>query len=318
MSLQSYSKVSRYLNTDSPPRSPEEFIASLLPASIYGEIKALKFNPSNLASYGVLGRYRSRLRGSGLEFAEVRRYVPGDEVRNIHWKVTARTNNPYVKSYREERDLPVYVLLDISKGMTMGGLHAIKDHLAAQLSACLTLIACENQDRAALITFDDQIQFAAKPRRREGAVVSMLYSGLATPNAPAWKERMELTDFLLRYERARANIFVISDFLNPKLLEQLRRLRARHHVTACIITDPLDLEIPVGVRFRAIDPVSGRTTIVNGHSAAVRNGYRETQRKAREELAEKLTAIKVQRRTIMTNVPLSDSLRSIFSRVEAK
>jgi uncharacterized protein (DUF58 family) len=318
MSLQSYSKVSRYLNNSSPPHSPEEFIASLLPASIYGEIKALKFNPSNLASYGVLGRYRSRLRGSGLEFAEVRRYVPGDEVRNIHWKVTARTNNPYVKSYREERDLPVYVLLDTGLGMQMGGLHKIKDHLAAQLSACLTLIACENQDRAAIITFDDKIRFAAKPRRREGAVISMLYSALASDISPAWNEKMNLTDFVLRYERARANIFVISDFLKPGLLEQLKRLRARHHLTACIVTDPLDLEIPAGVRFRAVDPTSGRTVIINGHSASVRNTYKELQRKNREELITKLTSMKISQRTIMTNVPLSESLRSIFSRMEIK
>ena len=306
--------MSRYLSTHTECRGPEEFIASLLPPSIYGEIKALKFNPNNLASYGVLGSYRSRLRGSGLEFAEVRRYVPGDEVRNIHWKVTARTNNPYVKSYREERDLPVYVLLDTGPGMSMGGLYEIKDRLAAQLSACLTLIACENQDRASIITFDDQIRFAAKPRRREGAVVSMLYAALAAEITPLWKDKMDLTDFLLRFERARANVFVISDFIRPELIDQLRRLRARHHITACIITDPLDLEIPPGVRFRAVDPRSGRALIIDGHSSSVRTQYKERQRKFRDELHQRLTALKINRRTIMTNHPLGDSLRSIFSR----
>lgn len=307
MSLQSYSKVSRY-------HSPQEFIASLLPPSIYGEIRALKFNPNSLASFGVLGSYRSRLRGSGLEFAEVRRYVPGDEVRNIHWKVTARTNNPYVKSYREERDLPVYVLLDIGPGMKMGGLFETKDRIAAQLGACLTLIACENQDRASIITFDDKIQFAAKPRRREGAVVSMLYAALASENTTLWKDRMSVVDFLLRFERARANVFVISDFIKPDLLDQLKRLRARHHVTACVITDPLDLEIPKGVRFRATDPVSGRNVVIDGHSSSVRQRYKERQEKVRSELTTKLTALRIVQRTIMTDRPLSDSLRSLFSR----
>src|SRR5262245_38141787 len=121
--------------------------AAALSPEILQEVKRLHFQTRKLADQGIVGRYRSAFRGTGIEFEEVREYVPGDDVRRIDWKVTARSGRPYVKSYREERELTVMIAVDVSGSQHTGSRTMLRGTLSARVGAVLTLIALANNDK---------------------------------------------------------------------------------------------------------------------------------------------------------------------------
>jgi len=151
---------------------------SQLDVSTLNEIRKLHFETRRLATQGILGSYRSAFRGRGIEFEEVRNYYPCDDIRSIDWKVTARQGLPFVKSYREERELNVVIAVDVSASCRTGTRKQLKESLIAKVGAVLTLIALNNNDKVGLITYSDKLETYYPPRKSRGSVWRILHEVL--------------------------------------------------------------------------------------------------------------------------------------------
>lgn len=209
------------------------------------EIRRLHLQLGRRADEVLAGDYRSAIRGRGMEFDEVREYHPGDDVRHLDWNVTARTGEPFVKVYREERQLTVLMLVDVS-GSTRtgsGGRDGRTDRRRqlARVAGALAFASVRNRDRIGLLTFSDRVEHYLPPRRTRGHVWEILrqiYAGSA--QSPRTDLSVALA-FAAQVMNRRGTVVVISDFLDTKDWDRsLGRLASRHSVVAACLTDPLD------------------------------------------------------------------------------
>lgn len=239
------------------------------------EIKKLHFQTRRLADRGIVGSYRSAFRGTGIEFEEVREYSPGDEIRSIDWKVTARSGKPYVKSYREERELSVIIAVDVSASTLTGTQRQLRDTLIAKIGAILTLTALINNDKVGLITYSDRLETYHPPRKARSAVWRILHEVLEPRGYRPCTDLGGLFSFMNGVLKKRAIVFVISDFLDENYEKPLQALTKRHDVTAIIITDPADFDLPEASLVRVHDPESGVTSLLDTSDPKTRIEYQD-------------------------------------------
>ena len=240
---------------------------------ILRQIRRLHFQTRRLADQGVMGSYKSAFRGRGIEFEEVREYNAGDDVRAIDWKVTARTGRPFVKSYREERELTVLIAVDISASTLTGTRSQLREDLIAKLGAVLTLIALNNNDKVGLVTFADTIQTYHPPRKARSAVWRILHEVLSPSAYHRGTDLGATMRFLRSVLKRRAIIFLISDFMTAGYERDLAVLAKRHDVTALCVRDPADLGLPPGMLLHVQDPETGATAYIDTADARVREMY---------------------------------------------
>jgi uncharacterized protein (DUF58 family) len=218
----------------------------------------------------LAGQYHSVFKGSGVEFAEVREYVPGDDVRTIDWNVTARLGTPFVKRHVEERELTVVLLIDTSASCRFGSRSRLKAAVAAELAALLAASAVRNNDRVGLILFSDRVERFEPPSRDRHAVLRILSDLLeAVPGG----QRTDLAPALERLEtvvRRRAVAFLLSDFQAPDYGGPLRRAHRRHEVVPVCITDRRERELPEVGLLALRDLETGREVLIDTASARVR------------------------------------------------
>ncbi len=249
-----------------------------LSPEILAEVKRLHFQARRLANEGTVGQYRSAFKGRGIEFEEVREYVPGDEIRTIDWKVTARSGKPYVKSYREERELSVLICIDVS-GSTHSGTGAeLRGEIIGKLGAVLTLVAIQNNDKVGLVTFSDRVEKYFPPRKVRSAAWRILHEVLApnsnkTTPATSGTDLRTALEFVNRVLKRRSIIFVISDFIDSGYEKALATLVKRHDVTAVSITDPLDTALPETGLLEITEPESQVVSLIDCSSSSVRTHY---------------------------------------------
>ncbi|MCA9857846.1 MAG: DUF58 domain-containing protein [Dehalococcoidia bacterium] len=250
-------------------------------------VRGIEIRTRKLAASGVAGNYRSVFRGSGIEFAEAREYVPGDDVRRIDWNVTARMGTPWVKEFVEERDLSVISVVDRSPSMLAATPERGRLGAAAELVALLGFSAAYNNDRTGLLTFSDGVDAYVEPRRGTRHVLRQVRDVLLADIAPGRGTAMApALDHLARVLRRRSVVFVISDFFTSGYAQSLQTLARRHDVIALTLIDPLDLELPDVGLLDVLDAETGRRLVVDSGSRRVREAYREAtaQRAAARDL----------------------------------
>ena len=250
---------------------------SLLTPEELRELRRLHIHVGRRTDALFSGDYRSAVRGRGMEFEEVRAYVPGDDVRHLDWNVTARTGEPFVKIFREERQVTVYLLVDVS-GSThtgSGGRDGRTDRRLqiARVAGGLAYAANQNRDHVGLVTFSDQIEQVIQPRRSRGhgwAIIREVYGaqpkGVGTDVALALK-------FLHNLQRRRCVIVVISDFLDEgPWASALGTLAHRHQVHTVLVDDPMEQAIGALGLVEIEDAETGETRLVDGAHLAARWG----------------------------------------------
>jgi uncharacterized protein (DUF58 family) len=288
----------------------------VLPAEIAQAVKRIQFVTGRQVSDVMAGAYLSVFKGRGMEFDEVRPYVPGDDVRAIDWNVTARTGEPHVKRFVEERELTVMLLVDVSASQDFGSGRRSKLEAAVELSALLAMSAVENGDKVGLLLFHGGADLYIPPRKGGKhalrVVREVLARGEVEPARPA--ERgflLELPRFVRRLfarlqqrtqrepRRAtsiaaalefcrqvlprRAVLFLISDFLDEGYLQVLRHANRKHDVVAALIADPREAAMPPAGLVTLEDAETGRARLVDTRSRAFRDelaaraGAREAQ-----------------------------------------
>lgn len=227
------------------------------------KIRRIRLRTRLILESGIVGSYHAAFKGRGMEFAEVREYAPGDDVRSIEWNVTARSGVPHVKRYVEERDLTLMLLVDVSGSSAFGSQYVAKRDLAAEVAGVLAFSAVANKDRVGAILFTDEIEAFIPPARSEMHALRIVRDALARP----CRSRGTSIDRALVFARGvlkrRSIVAVISDFQDFSYARSLASLRRRHDVIALQIGDPREHEIPDLGLLRLRDPETGRAVVVD-------------------------------------------------------
>src|SRR3954462_6629500 len=250
--------------------------AATVPPEILRQVKLLELRTRGLVNSLFAGEYRSVFKGQGMEFAEVREYVAGDEVRSIDWNVTARMQRPFVKRYIEERELTVMLAVDVSGSERFGTRRRFKSELASELAAVLAMAAIRNNDRVGTIMFTDRVEHVVPPRKGRRHALRVIRDLLAFEPQGRGTDVGQATDYLSRMLHHKSVIFLVSDFMDEGVEHPLKLLAQRHDVVAVTVADPSESELPdVGIA-RFIDPETGTAIDVDPSDPRVRAQYRAT------------------------------------------
>ena len=254
------------------------------------KVRRLEIRSRHLVEDLFAGRSVSVFKGRGIEFEEVRAYVPGDEVRDIDWNVTARLGSPYVKRFVEERELTVMLVVDISRSMRFGTAGAEKRELAAELCAVLGFAAVSNNDRVGLVLVGDHVEHFVPPARGRTHLLRLLRDVLGIVPKSRGTRLSEAATFILRTTHRRSLVFWISDFEDALDGKNLRVLGRRHELTAVALRDPRDEALPAVGWVELEDLESGARMLVDTSSRKVRDQYlceaHERRRRIERALAE--------------------------------
>ncbi len=239
------------------------------------QVRRLRITTPHRVEDLISGEYHSVFRGHGIEFDEVREYAYGDDIRGIDWNVTARMGHPYIKRHREERELTLILMVDISASLNFGTKGRSKSDTAALLAGLLALSADRNQDKTGLILFGDQVEKYIPPSRGRRTVMRVLREILAAATTGRRTNIGQALRFLRRVHKRRAAVFLISDFLDPEYEHELS-LCARHHdVIACRLCDTDERELPPVGLLETVDPETGAGAWID--TSARRNRARLNQ-----------------------------------------
>lgn len=249
---------------------------------------------TNKAVNDVLaGEYHSVFKGQGMEFDEVREYQPGDEIRSIDWNVTARTGHPYVKRFREERELTLLFLVDLSASGRFGSVKNIKNEVATELCALLAFSAIKNNDKVGLVVFTEAVELFIPPAKGTTHVLRLIRDLLAFQPKQKGTNITAALDFSARILNRRSIVFLISDFFDRDYDRTLRILSRRHDLIALAVNDPRESELPDVGLLDLEDAETGATVTVDTGSAAVRQQFARAGRERAEQLRERLRSMDI-------------------------
>ena len=265
------------------------------PAELARAARLLTLRSRREATSVLGGAYTSAFRGGGIEFEELRPYVPGDDVRALDWNATARTGAPFVRRFREERDQTLLLLLDVSASMRFGSAGRSKAALAAHLAALLAAAAGRAGDRVGLVAFDDAVRDELPPNRGPAHAWRVVRRAVAAAGrAGGATELSAALERLPRHTRLPAIVCVISDFRDPQLFgssagASLAAAAARHDLVSVVLHDPREDELPDVGPVRFSDPEDPRhSVILDSGDARVRARYRAAAAARRHSLARRL------------------------------
>jgi uncharacterized protein (DUF58 family) len=233
-------------------------------------IRRIQIRTRVILESGIGGDYNAVFKGRGMEFAEVREYQPGDEVRTIDWNVTARMGAPYVKKFVEERDLTLLVLVDVSGSQAFGSQFLLKRDYAAELAAVLAFSAVANHDRVGAVLFTDRIEAYVPPARGRDHALRIVRDLLAREPEGAGTDVGAALRFASRVMKRRGIVAVISDFQDAGYERALGVLRRRHDVIALHLVDPREAEVPAAGLVALVDPETGERTVLDTSDPRVR------------------------------------------------
>ncbi len=233
-------------------------------------VRRLEIRTRRLVDESLAGSYHSVFRGRGMEFAEVREYEPGDDVRTVDWNVSARMGHPFVKKFTEERELTVVLAVDASGSERFGTGPATKLQMATEVSALLAFSAIRNNDRVGLCLFTDRIETFLPPRKGREHALRVLRELLAFETAGRGTDVAKALEFLRRVVPKRAVVFLVSDFEAQNYERTLRVVARKHDVVAISVTDPRESALPAVGLVAVEDPETGDRALLDAGSPHVR------------------------------------------------
>ena len=274
----------------------------MLTGDLIARIRRIEITTRKLVSDSFAGEYQSVFKGRGMEFDEVRQYHPGDDVRSIDWNVTARTGEPHVKSYIEERELTVMLVVDVSGSGEFGTRNRFKRELAVELAAVMSFAATTNNDKVGLLLFTDRVESLVPPRKGRSHVLRMVRDLLVFQPEGTGTDITLALNTVHRMLKRRSIVFLVSDFLaDPESYRQAMLVtNRRHDVVAFDLSDPLEREISnVGV-IALEDAESGQLRWVDTGSTEWRGEFTRRVERLEEGKRDVLTTAGVDRVSVTT------------------
>lgn len=245
----------------------------MIPKELLKKIRRIEIRTSHIVNAAIAGQYHSTFKGRGMEFEEVRNYEIGDDVRSIDWNVSARYGHPFVKVFREERELTVMLLVDLSKSHQFGTSHQLKRELAAEVCATLAFSAIRNNDKIGMIAFTGDVEQYVPPKKGTRHVLrlvrDLLYlepKGTGTDIAAAFEHLNQVT-------KRKCVVFVVSDFQADGYEHPMRIAKRRHDLIPITITDPREVELPDVGMIELVDAETGETVLVDTSNKRLRQHY---------------------------------------------
>ena len=264
------------------------------------------------------GQYQSVFKGRGMEFAEVREYAIGDDIRTIDWNVTARMGHPFVKQFTEERELTVILMVDLSASGIFGSQGISKRQVAAEVGAILAFSAIRTGDKVGLILFTNRIELYVPPGKGNRHGLRVIREMLSYKPEGRGTKLSEAFDFLGRVQKKKAVVFCISDFFDEGFERSMDLASKRHDLIGVNILDPRELSIPNVGLIELEDAETGRPIWVDTGSSAFRRAYERRAQLRQENLNNALSKIGVDRISIRTDEEQTRPLVRFFKERAAK
>jgi uncharacterized protein (DUF58 family) len=295
--------------------SPE---SKVLTPEVLAKLKNIQFHMRSLVTELFSGEYVSAFKGRGMEFEEVRPYQPGDDVRAIDWNVTARTGTPFLKIYREERELTLMFLVDVSASMHFASVRQFKSEMAAEVTALLAYAALKNNDKIGLIVFSDHVEHYLPPKKGRAHVWRVIRDILSHRSKARRTDLKLPLEFLNRVAKRKVVAFLISDFLGYGYDQILRRTARHHDLIAVTIDDPRERQIPNVGLLELRDAETGRLALINTRDAAFRRCWEGSLASAQAARSLLFRRSGIDHIALGTERPAIDPLVQFFRRRERR
>lgn len=273
----------------------------MIPKEILKKVKRIEISTRGLVNEVFSGEYHSVFKGRGMEFAEVREYQIGDDIRNIDWNVSARIGNPFVKVFDEERELTVMLIVDVSASGNFGTTRQLKGEIAAELCAVLAFSAIKNNDKVGLMIFSDKIEKFIPPRKGKQHVLRVIREILYFKPEESKTDLNVALEYLNRVVKRRSIVFLISDFLTENYEKALQVANKKHDIIAIDIIDPREVELPNVGFLELEDAETGESILVDTSSSGIRSSFFSESQAERENREKYFKSIGVDNINIYTD-----------------
>jgi uncharacterized protein (DUF58 family) len=290
----------------------------MIPKELARKIRYIQIYTTKVVNDVLAGEYESVFKGRGMEFDEVREYQVGDDVRTIDWNVTARAGKPFIKKFREERELTVIFLVDLSASGSFGAIKQTKNDLAAEICALLAFAAIKNNDKVGLIVFTDHVEMFIPPGKGAHHVLRVIREILSFHPSRSMTDIAKALDYLGRVQSRRAVVFLISDFQAEGFEKALRVLGRKHDVIAISVSDLRESGLPDVGLLELEDAETGEMVVIDTHSREVLRRYEGLALKRTAELAGMLRLAGIDQVRIETGKAYVRDLMAFFRNRERR
>ena len=290
----------------------------MIPAKVMKKIRRIQIRTSHVVDDMLGGQYHSAFKGRGIEFEEVRPYQIGDDVRTIDWNVTARCGSPFIKLFREERELTVHLVVDLSASQSLGTQHQSKRELVTELGATLAFSAIKNNDKVGLTLFTDGIEKVIPPAKGTRHVLRVTRELLYCEPIGRGTDIAAAMDHLNRTAKRRSVIFLISDFQDQDYRKPLKIARRKHDIIPIVVDDEREREMPNVGMLELCDSETGEVVLLDTTSRKQRVRYAEYAANQRAERERIFRELKMDPIYIHTGQDMIDPLRRFFHKREAR
>lgn len=286
----------------------------MIPKEILKKIRKLEIQTKGIVNSLFGGEYQSAFKGRGMEFSEVRAYTYGDDIRQIDWNVTARTGDPFIKIFEEEREQTLMLCIDISQSGTFGTLNQSKMDLAIEICAVLAFSAIKNSDKVGLVLFSDHIEKVVPPKKGRTHVLRLIREMYTTEPTGKGTDIADGLSYINRLLDRRAIVVLASDFMDKDFEKQLRITNRKHDLVSIIINDQYEDELPDLGLVKLKDAETGSEKIVDTSSSKVRKAFKINRLKQKAYLQEMMLKMKIDAVEVKTNESYVKPLMNFFQR----
>ena len=284
----------------------------MIPRQILQKVKRIEIRTRGLVNELFGGEYHSVFKGRGMTFSEVREYQPGDDIRLIDWNVTARNGSLFVKVFEEERELIVYLLVDVSASGEFGSIQQLKRDMGAEIAAVLGFSAIKNNDKVGLILFSDDIEKYVPPKKGKSHVLRVIRELLYVKPKRTGTSIKNALDYLLKVAKRRSVVFILSDFLDDDYWTSLKIVNRKHDLIGIRLYDPAETEIPEFGLAKVEDPETGEAFWIDSSSKEARDRLKKEIIHKTESFKKKTIKTRLDLIPISTDQDYVDPLMSFF------
>ncbi|MBU0520217.1 DUF58 domain-containing protein [bacterium] len=286
-------------------------------SEILKKVQQVEIKTRGIVEEVFSGEYHSVFKGRGIEFAEVREYVPGDDIRSVDWNVTARMGYPYIKLFEEERELTLMLLCDFSSSGYFGSKQQLKIEVAVEVAALLAFSAIKNNDKVGLLLFTDTIEKYVPPKKGKKHVLRILRELISFRPERAGTNIKEALSHFSKIGKRRSIAFLISDFWDQGFDHALKIVSKKHDLIALTLRDPREEELPAVGLLKLQDAETGAEMWVDTYDRNIREQYRELVLKQQKQLQNLLKASDVDQVELLVDRDYVKPLTRFF-RMRAK
>ena len=290
----------------------------MIPKEIIQKVRHIEIRTRGLVNDLFGGEYHSVFKGKGMSFSEVREYQPGDDISLIDWNVTARSNAPYIKIFEEERELTVYLIVDMSRSGNFGTLQRFKNEIAVEIAAVLGFSAIKNNDKVGLILFSDGIEKYVVPKKGKSHVLRVIRELLYNRPKGRGTSIQNALDFLMKVAKRRSVVFLISDYMDKGYWKSLKIANRKHDLIGIQISDVAEYNIPDLGLLKVHDPETNEQFWIDTSSKEERLLFKKEQEEKWIKFNNECDRIKFDLIQISTTVDYVDPLMNYFKRREKR